>query len=119
MRWPTLELEARMTRPRVPERLWKSCVLAAAYVVTVKLGLAIAFDNPSATAIWPPTGIALAAALLWGYRIWPGVFLGTFLANITTAGTTLTSLGIATGNTLEAMVGCYLVTRFAGGRAAL
>ena len=76
----------------------------------------LAFVHASATAVWPPTGIALAAILLLGYRVWPGVLLGAFLANMTTEGTVATSAGIAVGNTLEALVGAYLVNRFAGGR---
>lgn len=65
-----------------------------------------------------PAGIALAAVLLFGYRVWPGIFLGAFLANVTTAGSVATSLGIAAGNTLEALVGAWLVQRFANGRHA-
>jgi integral membrane sensor domain MASE1 len=95
-----------------------SAGLALCYFVAAKLGLKLAFLNASATAVWPPTGIALAAVLLLGPRIWPGVFVGAFLANMTTAGTVVTSLGIAIGNTLEAVVGAYLVNRFAGGRGA-
>src|ERR1041384_6926813 len=89
--------------------------LAAVYCCTAKLGLKLAFLNASATAVWPPTGIALAAALLLGYRVWPGIWLGAFLANITTAGTILTSIGIATGNTAEALIGAWFVHRFANG----
>src|SRR5271163_3646342 len=92
--------------------------LAVIYFVAGKLGLSMAFVHPSSTAVWPPTGIALTALLLLGYRVWPGIFLGAFLVNLTTAGTILTSLGIATGNTLEGLVGAYLVTRFANGRNA-
>ena len=55
---------------------------------------------------------------MWGYRLWPGIFLGAFLVNITTQGTLLTSLGIATGNTLEALLGAWLVNQFANGRHA-
>ena len=79
-------------------------VLAAVYVVAGKLGLTLAFVHVSATAIWPPTGIAIAAFLLFGYRVWPGILLGAFLVNLTTAGDALSSLGIATGNTLEGLV---------------
>jgi diguanylate cyclase (GGDEF)-like protein len=68
--------------------------------------------------VWPPTGIALAALLILGYEVWPGVLLGAFLVNITTAGSVATSAGIALGNTLEALVGCYLVNRFAHGYKA-
>lgn len=92
--------------------------LAAIYFVAAKLGLQLAFLNASATAVWPPTGIAIAAVLLIGPRIWPGIFLGAFFANLTTAGTLATSLGIATGNTLEALIGGYLINRFANGRDA-
>ena len=56
-----------------------------------------------------------AAFLLLGYRVWPGIFLGAFLANLTTAGSVATTLGIATGNTLEGLAGAYLVNRFAHG----
>jgi diguanylate cyclase (GGDEF)-like protein len=93
-------------------------VLAAVYFGTAKLGLRFAFVNPSATALWAPTGIALAAFLIFGFRVWPGVFLGAFFANLTTAGTVLTSIGIATGNTLEGVAGCYLIGRFARGPQA-
>ena len=92
--------------------------LAAAYFVAAKLGLMLAFVNPSATAVWPPSGIALAAFLVLGHRVWPGVFLGALLANATTAGSIATSIGIAIGNTLEGLTGSYLVSRFASGRRA-
>ena len=90
--------------------------LTVLYFVGSKLGLRLAIVHPSATAVWPGTGIALAALLLLGYRVWPGIFLGAFAVNLTTAGSTLSSLGIASGNTLEALLGAYLVTRFANGR---
>jgi diguanylate cyclase (GGDEF)-like protein len=91
-------------------------VLAVVYFGTAKLGLRFAYVNPSATALWAPTGITLAAFLIFGFRVWPGAFLGAFFANLTTAGSVLTSIGIATGNTLEGVVGCYLVRRFARGK---
>lgn len=92
--------------------------LAAVYFVAGKLGLALAFVHPSATAVWPPTGIALAAFLILGARVWPAIFVGAFLVNLTTAGSVATALGIGTGNTLEGLVGAYLVRRFANGRQA-
>jgi diguanylate cyclase (GGDEF)-like protein len=93
-------------------------VLAVVYFGTAKLGLRFAFVNPSATALWAPTGITLAAFLIFGPRVWPGAFLGAFFANLTTAGSVLTSIVIATGNTLEGVAGCYLVRRFARGPQA-
>lgn len=98
-----------------PKDLARVAVLAAVYFCAAKLGLRFAFVHPSATAVWAPTGITLAAFLVFGFRVWPGIFLGAFLANLTTAGTVLTSIGIATGNTLEGVMGCYLVGRFARG----
>ncbi len=92
--------------------------LAVVYFVGAKLGLGLAYLNASATAVWPPTGIALAAFLILGVRVWPAVFCAAFVANLTTAGSIATSLGIACGNTLEGVLGAYLVTRFAHGRYA-
>jgi signal transduction histidine kinase/ActR/RegA family two-component response regulator len=96
---------------------WLLVALTAVYFLAGKLGLTFATLNSSASAVWPPTGIALGALLLFGYRAWPGVFAGAFLVNATTAGTVFTSLGIAAGNTLEGLVGAALVSRFAGGSA--
>jgi PAS domain S-box-containing protein len=92
--------------------------LTALYVAVGKLGLRLAFVHASATAVWPPSGIALAAFLLFGTRVWPAVALGAFLVNVTTAGSLATSLGIAAGNTLEGLLGAWLVNRFARGRYA-
>jgi integral membrane sensor domain MASE1/anti-sigma regulatory factor (Ser/Thr protein kinase) len=86
-------------------------VLALVYFASAKLGLALAFSNESVTAIWPPTGIALAALVLWGRGLWPGVLLGAFLANVTTDVPVYTAAGIAVGNTLEAVVGAWLLER--------
>ena len=89
--------------------------IGLAYFVCAKLGLALASINPSATPIWPPTGLALAAVMLWGYRVWPAVFVAAWLANATTAGSLYTSSAIALGNTLESVLGAYLISRWSGG----
>jgi PAS domain S-box-containing protein len=86
--------------------------------VAGKAGLELAFVHPSATAVWPPSGIALAAVLLLGFGVWPALFVGAFAVNMTVAGDLPSSLGIALGNTLEALVGAWLVDRFAGGPRA-
>jgi integral membrane sensor domain MASE1 len=82
------------------------------YFASAKLALELAFATPSVTAVWPPTGIALAALVLWGRDLWPGVLLGAFLANVTTDVPVYTAAGIAVGNTLEAVVGAWLLDRF-------
>src|SRR4029077_1430702 len=89
-------------------------VFAVIYLIAGKIGLHLASLHASASPVWPPAGIALAAMLLLGYRAWPAIFVGAFLVNLTTAGHIPTSLAIATGNTLEALVGAWLVNRFAG-----
>ncbi|WGD54866.1 MASE1 domain-containing protein [Bradyrhizobium sp. CB1650] len=89
--------------------------IGAIYFALAKGGLALASVHPSATPIWPPTGVALAAVLLRGYRIWPAIFTAAMVANATTAGSVVTSIAIATGNSLEAVVGAYLINRWSGG----
>lgn len=89
--------------------------LAAVYFCAGKFGLSMALINASASAVWPPSGLAAAALLLWGPRLWPGICLGAFLVNITTQGTFFTALAIAGGNTLEALAAASLARRFAGG----
>src|SRR6266513_336172 len=89
--------------------------LTLIYLVAGKLSLLLAFLHKSASPVWPPAGIALAALLVLGFRVWPAIFLGAFFVNITTTPNIFTSLGIASGNTLEAICGAWLVSRFAGG----
>ena len=92
--------------------------LAAVYFLIGKLGLRLAYFHPSATAVWPATGFTLVAFLTLGYRVWPGIFAGALLVNLTTAGSLPVCLGIAAGNTLEGLFGAYLLTRFTGGEGA-
>ena len=92
-------------------------VYAIIYIIAGKIGLNLASLHASASPVWPPAGIALAAVLLLDYRAWPAIFVGAFLVNLTTAGDIATSVAIASGNTLEAVAGAWLVNRFAGGRS--
>src|SRR5262245_11536635 len=87
-------------------------IFAGVYFILGKFGLSLAFINASASAVWPPTGISLAVLLLLGQWTWPSIFLGAFLVNWSTAGGFATCLGIAAGNTLEAVLGAYLIKRF-------
>ena len=93
--------------------------LAGAYYGAAKLGLSFAFATPSVTAILPPTGLALAALVLWGYRLWPGVAIGAFLANSWSGIPLAATVGITCGNTLEALAGAYLLLRVASFRPTL
>jgi PAS domain S-box-containing protein len=83
--------------------LWlaKVAALGAGYYVTAKLGLRLASENSLVTAVWPPTGVAVAGLLLFGRRVWPGVATAAFLANLTSGASPLLALGITVGNTLS------------------
>ena len=99
--------------------LAKIGLIAGSYYGSAKLGLDLAFATSSVTAIWPPTGIALAALVIWGRSVWPGVALGALLANLWTGIPLISVLGITTGNTLEAVVGAYLLSWVADFRPSL
>jgi integral membrane sensor domain MASE1 len=90
-----------VTRTSSLRRIGVLVGLAAVYFAAGKVGLDLAFVHPSASAVWPPSGIALSALLILGYEVWPAVLVGAFLVNATTMGSPLTSLGIGVGNTLE------------------
>ncbi|HEX3148911.1 MAG TPA: MASE1 domain-containing protein [Gemmataceae bacterium] len=93
--------------------LAKVLALAAIYLGAAKLGLSMAFVAEQVTPVWPPTGISIAAILILGYRVWPGIALGAFLANATANEPIGTAIGIAVGNTLEAIVAVWLLKQFA------
>jgi PAS domain S-box-containing protein len=88
--------------------------LCAIYISAAKLGLSLDAVSGFATAVWPPTGIALVALTLFGYRLWPGIALGAFLVNASAGAPILAAFGMAVGNTLEALVGTYLLQRVVG-----
>jgi PAS domain S-box-containing protein len=86
-------------------------LLAAAYLAVALIGLRFAIPPGNATAVWPASGVALAAVLLLGAPVWPGVWLGALLANLTTTVSVPAAAAIATGNALEALVGAWLCRR--------
>jgi signal transduction histidine kinase len=85
--------------------------VAVAYFLAAKLGLTVATVGVTVTLVWPPSGVAVAAMLLLGTRIWPGVALGAFLANVTTDAPIGVALFTAVGNPLEALVAAWLLRR--------
>ncbi|HVD60822.1 MAG TPA: MASE1 domain-containing protein [Gemmatimonadaceae bacterium] len=93
--------------------------LAAMYVIAGRLGLKLDAVAGFATLVWAPTGIALAALLIGGYRLWPGIALGAFAANALSGAPIPVAMGIAMGNTLEALAGAYALQRIPGFRCAL
>jgi signal transduction histidine kinase len=92
---------------------------AVCYAVVARLGLAMDAVGGLATLVWPPTGLALAALISFGRRDWPAVALGAFAANLWVGASPWVALGIAVGNTLEAVLGAWLVTRASGFRRSL
>ena len=104
-----------MLNPRKIPTLPAIGALALIYFIAGTLALKLAFVNASASPVWPPAGIALAALLVLGFRVWPAIFVGAFAVNFLTTLNILSSVGIACGNTLEAMCGAWLVNQFANG----
>lgn len=94
--------------------LTKLLILAVVYVITARFGLEFATVHGNVTFIWPPSGISLAAIILFGPRLWPGIAIGAFAINLYTGLSALTSFGIAAGNTMEALVAYYLIRYFLG-----
>jgi PAS domain S-box-containing protein len=94
-------------------------ILCGVYVSAAKLGLSLDAVSGFATAVWPPTGIALAALVLYGYRLCPGIAVGAFLVNAAAGAPVLVASGMAVGNTLEAVLGAYLLQHVVGFRPAL
>jgi integral membrane sensor domain MASE1 len=86
-------------------------LVALAYAGAAELGFTLAFATKQVTAVWPPTGIALAALLLWGNRVWPGIWLGAFASNAFSGEPTWTAAAIASGNTLAPVLGSLLLRR--------
>lgn len=102
---------------------WRALLIAAGvvalYILSASLGLKLAVVHGNVTAIWPPSGIALAALLLFGSRFWPAVAAGALLLNYSTGAPLAASAGIAAGNTLAALAGQQLVRRAIGHVAPL
>src|SRR5579872_1556056 len=89
--------EARITS-RVTVRVAIATALAGVYFATAVFGLHFALVNPSATALWAPAGISLAACVLFGPWVWPGVLAGAFFSNWMVSTAASASLAIAIGN---------------------
>ena len=92
-------------------------LVAFIYYFAARFGLTLAFRETNASPVWPPTGIAFAAVMLLGYRIWPAIFIGAFCANYITNMNPWVCFSIAIGNTLEAAAGVFFFQSFTGGKS--
>lgn len=90
-------------------------VIALIYFCLAKIGLTLASVHPSASPVWPATGFALAILLLRGCRVWPAIFAGALLGNLSSAVSTYMAAAIATGNSIEAIVAAFLINRWSSG----
>ncbi len=106
----------------IGKRLVEALAIAIVYIATAQLGFLAAISPGNVTVVWPPSGIALAAMLLLGYRVWAGVWLGSFLVNVlffifhdTLFSTAVTAASsIAAGSTLQAFLAAFLYRRMIG-----
>lgn len=94
-------------------------LLAVLYAGAARAGLMLDAISGFATLVWAPTGIAIAALLLFGYPLWPAIFVGALAANVWTGASAFAALGIACGNTLEAVAATAILRRTPGFRLGL
>ncbi len=102
------------SRDGLAARVGEVGLLAAIYFTSAKFSLLAAIPPGYATAVWPPSGIAMAAVLLLGWRAWTGIWLGAMLVNVTVQASLVAAIVMGTGNTLEALAGAFLVRRHLG-----
>ncbi len=119
----TLEISQSVGFPKRSKK-WQWCVflilITLSYYLTARLGLTFAFKGTNASPVWMPSGIALAVALLAGYRVWPGIFFGALMANLQVLSASelsfssafLLSSITAIGNTMETITGLWLISQF-------
>lgn len=100
-----------MERQHALRDLGTSVLLAVLYAGVARLGLMLDAVSGFATLVWPPSGIALAAVLLLGRRVWPGIAAGALAVNLWVGAPLWVALGISTGNTLEALAGAWILER--------
>ncbi len=114
--------EDALTRSSVSRMLnsTPACVIVVIllYIATAKLGYLVVSNPNNVSAVWLPSGIALGAILLAGVRVWPGIWLGAFLANTVVYNglswgsiDVLLSISFSTGASLQAVVGAALIQR--------
>jgi PAS domain S-box-containing protein len=98
-------------KPRSPQYPLVAIAVAIVYFAAAEFGLSLASVHTNVSPIWPPTGVAIAALLIFGRSFWPAILLGALGANLLTHVSVATAAGIAVGNTLEALTAWYLLRR--------
>lgn len=103
---------------RRTQHLGQVAALAVVYTVVAKLGLMMDAVSGFATLVWPASGVALAALVLFGHRLWPGIAAGAFVVPLWGDAPVPAALGISAGNTLEALLGALALRHVVGLRGA-
>src|SRR5512143_3130471 len=106
--------KSRVRSHQTAQYLVQLLLVLVAYFLGGRLGLAIPFTSGNVSPVWPSSGIALAAMLVVGYRIWPAVMTGAFLVNFFTPIPPMAAFGIAVGNTVGPLVAVWLMRRISG-----
>lgn len=101
--------DLKATLKSVLKCLLQIVVVCGAYFAAGRLGLATPFTSGNVSPVWPASGIALAAILLWGYRVSPGIATGAFLVNFWSPVPHTAAVALAVGNTLAAVTGAFLL----------
>ena len=107
--------------PSLSSKLIIILCISMSYAIFGFIGDLLTVQASDATAIWPASGIALAACLIWGRQVWPGIFIGAFIIN-SWIGFDLTSFQsilhstllvstISFGAVFQAIAGHFLITR--------
>jgi integral membrane sensor domain MASE1 len=89
----------------------RGLILAVLYIASASAGLSLAHTTRQITEVWPASGLALVAILVLGYRYWPSILVGAFVANAFATEPVMVAIAIAIGNTLEALAGAWIMRR--------
>jgi signal transduction histidine kinase len=105
-------MQSSIQRLSLPTYLLRLLAVLGLYFAAGKIGLSIPFTSGNVSPFWPASGIALAAVLLWGYKIWPAIAGAAFLVNFLSPIPVQAAVGLALGNTSGALFGGFLLRRF-------
>ena len=109
--WRPLERHLRWPTRALPRVAVQAAVLAVAYVLVARLPAAVALLNGRGLPAWHPAGVAVAAFLLGGPALWPGVFVGAAAANSMAGIALLPSILLALASTIGPLLGVTFLRR--------
>src|SRR5271154_2461130 len=108
-------LRTAMPVPKPGPNIFQSLLVIAGIFLAGQVGLRITDLHPPVSPVWPPTGVAFAALILLGYRIWPEILIASFLVCESAPTPLKASIAISIGETVSVVVGAYLINKFARG----